>query len=299
MDNKFYIIAENINVMSKSLGPAMKAREAKPIQAMAEKLVANGADYLDINLGPARKAGDELMDWVVKVVHEVADLPLYLDTTNVKAIEAGLKAHKESAGRPVINSISARPERMAALIPLAKEYDAAMVALVLGTEGIPRDENERGENAAMLLAEADAAGIAPENIWVDPIVVPVSSQQNQVQSCTEFVGMLELIAPGTKNTCGLSNVSNGSPEKLRPLLNQTYVCMLRHQGLTGAILDGLDDEIISFVRNKRDNLQKVVSDVMNGETPDYSTMNDEEVMFAKTTKVLLGHSLYSDSWLDL
>ncbi len=295
----FRVIAENINVMSKKIGAAMKARDAKPIQELAEKLKANGADYLDINLGPARKGGEELMEWVVKTVHEVVDLPLYLDTSNIKAIEAGLKAHKESAGKPVINSISARPERMDALIPLAKEYNAGFVALVLGTEGIPRDESERAANAAMLMAQADEAGIPHEDIWIDPIVVPVSSQQQQVASVTVFMQMLPDMAPGYANTCGLSNVSNGSPDNLRALINQTYLLMLKKASLTGAILDGLDTEIIGLARGERGDLEEIVAQVMDGNMPDLGSLDEEKRNFAKTTEVLLNNKLYSDSWLEL
>ena len=91
----FTVVAENINVMSKRLGPAMRGREAKPIQEMAVKLTEAGADYLDLNIGPARKKGEEMMEWVVKTVQEVTDLPLFMDTMNTSAMEAGLKAYKD------------------------------------------------------------------------------------------------------------------------------------------------------------------------------------------------------------
>ncbi len=296
---EFRVVAENINVMSKKIGGAMKAREKKPIQDLAVKLAENGSDILDINLGPARKAGDELMDWVVRTVQEVVDLPLYLDTSNVQAIEAGLKAHKQSVGKAIINSISARPERMDALFPLAKEYNSGLVALVLGTEGIPRDSAERAANAAMLMAQAGELEIPPEDVWIDPIVVPVSSQQQQVASCTEFIGMLPDMAPGYATTCGLSNVSNGSPEELRPILNQCYLMMLKHASLTGAILDGLDTEILGIAKGKRKDLEDLIGGIMDGNEPDMGSLDEEKQKFAKTTKMLLGQTLYSDSWLDL
>ena len=295
----FKVIAENINVMSKKIGTAMKERDPKPIQEMAEELKANGADYLDINLGPARKGGEELMEFVVKTVHEVVDLPLYLDTSNVKAIEAGLKAHKDSAGKPVINSISARPERQEALLPLVKEYKCGFVALLLGTDGIPRDENERGMHVATLMAQAMELGVEPEDVWVDPIVVPVCSQQQQVVSVTTFMQMLPDIAPGYSTTCGLSNVSNGSPEKLRPILNQCYLIMLRKANLTGAILDGLDKEIIDIARGGRADLDELIGGIMDGNVPDLGSLDDEKRDFAKTTQVLMNDKLYSDSWLEL
>jgi 5-methyltetrahydrofolate corrinoid/iron sulfur protein methyltransferase len=217
----------------------------------------------------------------------------------VAAMEAGLKAHKSSAGKAVINSISARPERMEKLWPLAAKYNAGAVALVLGTEGIPRDAAERAANAAMLMAAAADAGISPEDVWIDPIVIPVNSQQQQVGYCTEFIGMLPEMAPGYSNTCGLSNVSNGSPEKLRPLINQCYLMMLKHIGLTSAILDGLDTEILNIARGGRADLEELIGDVMDGKELDMGSLDEEKVHFAKTTKMILGQTLYSDSWLDL
>ncbi len=104
---KIMRIGESINVMSKSLGPAMKGRDPKPIQEMAIKQQQNGAHVLDINIGPARKEGDQLMQWMVKTVEEVSDLPLSLDTTNPVAMEAGLKAVTKA--RPIINSITSEP----------------------------------------------------------------------------------------------------------------------------------------------------------------------------------------------
>ena len=118
------LIGENINVMSNTIGPAMKERNAGPIQELAKAETAAGIDYLDINIGPARKAGDELMEWMVKTVQEVTDLPLFLDTSNVEAMEAGLKVYQNKKGKAVINSIMARPQRIEALMPLAAKYDA-------------------------------------------------------------------------------------------------------------------------------------------------------------------------------
>ena len=105
------LIGESINVMSKTLGPALKDRDAKPIQQMALDELKGGVDYLDLNIGPARRGGDELMEWVVNTVQEVTDKPLSLDTTNMVAMEAGLKACKN---KPLINSISLQPNRLEA-----------------------------------------------------------------------------------------------------------------------------------------------------------------------------------------
>lgn len=288
------LIGESINIMSKTLGPAIKARDPKPIQKMAVAQAEQGMDYLDMNIGPARKAGADLMAWMVKTVQEVVDLPLFLDTTNVEAIEAGLKVHK---GRAVINSISCRPERMEALFPIAKACDASFVGLLLGVEGIPRDAAERGALAADMMANAAEADIPMDRILLDPIVLPVSSQQDQVKGCTEFMSMFKELAPDCKSTCGLSNVSNGTPEELRPILNRTYLTMLMKYGLDSAIVNAFDRDLVAIVRGKRDDLVQLVHRTMDGE--DVEPKTQEEIDYVKTTKVLSGESLYSHSWLKL
>ncbi|MCX5809821.1 MAG: dihydropteroate synthase, partial [Proteobacteria bacterium] len=201
------LIGENLNVISRKIGDALRRRDPVPIKEMALAQAKAGMDIIDINLGPARKEGPELMEWVVTTVQDTVDLPLSLDTTNIEAMEAGLRAHR---GKALINSISARPERIESLMPLAGKYNAGFIGLTLGVEGIPRDANERGFLAAQIIAEAAGYGIPEEDVWFDPIVLPINTQQIQVQGCTEFVMMLADLAPDSKSTCGLSNVSNGA-----------------------------------------------------------------------------------------
>src|SRR3990172_3549991 len=172
-------VGENLNVMVKRIGAAMKDRDPQPIQELAIAEAKAGVDYIDINLGPARKEGAELMAWVVETVQAVVDLPLYLDTINTEAIEAGLKVYQNKKGKAVINSIMARPESMEAKFPLAAKYDAGLVALLWGPSGLPRDAEERGVLSAELIQKAIEFGISHEDVWIDPIVTPVTSPQSQ------------------------------------------------------------------------------------------------------------------------
>jgi 5-methyltetrahydrofolate corrinoid/iron sulfur protein methyltransferase len=293
------VVAENINIMSKYTGTAMREKDPKPIQEWAEKLTEKGADLLDLNLGPARKGGPEMMQWLVKTVQEVTDLPLFLDSTNNDAVEAGLQVYEIKGGRAVINSIMATPERMALQLPLVPKYDCDMVGLMWGPEGIPRDENERTILLDSMMTQAAEIGIELEKIWFDPIVVPVSSQQQELQGCTTFMQWLPDLAAGCKSTCGLSNVSNGSPDELRDILNQVYLCMLKKCGITSAILDGFDEEIVRIAHDESMELETLVGQVMDGEEVDTSGMDKIAVDYVKTAKLLLGHSLYSHSWLEV
>ena len=290
------LIGESINIMSKTIGPALRERNPQPIQELAKAEDKAGMDYLDINIGPARKAGDELMNWVVKVVQEVTDRPLSLDTTNPVAMEAGLKAHQ---GKALINSISLQPDRLEQELRLVTQYNAAMIGLLWGVEGMPRDAGERGILVADLLYQASEAGIPNEDIWVDPIVSPVSVEINQVKSCLEFMSMLQDIAPDCKSTAGLSNISNGTPTELRPCLNRTYLIMLMKYGLYSAIVDPFDTELIQIARGEMPEIVNLVHRVMDGEKLDLASLSQKEMEYVKTVKVLTGESLYSHSWLEI
>jgi cobalamin-dependent methionine synthase I len=289
-------VGENINIMSKTIGPAIKERRADPILEMAKHQEKVGIDYLDLNIGPSRKAGEEVMDWLVKTVQGVVKKPLSLDTTNPAAMEAGLKTHK---GKALINSVSLQPERLEKVLPMAKTYNAHVIGLLWGKEGMPRDANERASLAVDFIYQANSLGIPTEDIWIDPIVSPVSVEINQVLSCLEFMSMLKDIAPEAKSIVGLSNISNGTPDKLRPVLNRTYLIMLMKYGLYSAIVDAYDQELLTITRGGMPEIVNLVHRVMDGEEPDLKTLSPKEVEYVKSTKVLQGKTLYSHSWLEL
>ena len=293
----FIRIGENLNVMSKILGPAMKERNPEPIQDMAKKETEKGVDFIDVNIGPARKGGDEMMAWLVKVIQEVTNTPLALDTTNMEAMEAGLKACKK--GTALINSISLQTSRIEAGLKLAAKYEADCIALLWSDQGMPRDANERAMHIVDFMTKAAELGVPNEKLWVDPIVSPISVEINQVKACVEFMGMLKDIAPGAKSTCGLSNVSNGVPDNLRPWLNITYLVMLMRNGLKSAIVDAFDDTLNGFVDGKKNNIVSIIHRMMDGEKVDIGALNEEEAKYAKSVRVLTGESLFSNSWLDI
>ena len=291
------LIGESLNVISKKIGKAFKERDPKPIQEEALLQKEKGMDFIDINLGPAKKDGHELMPWVVETVQGVVDdIPLALDTSNIDAIEAALKVCKM---KPLINSIMCRPERYERMIPLAAESGADFVALMWGPEGLPRDENERAALGVELIYAANEAGIENERIWVDGIVTPVNIQQPQLISLMEFQGMLQDIAPGVKSTCGLSNISNGPPVNLRGILNQTYMIMLEKYGMVSVIADPEDDMLIDIAKGNRQDIVDLVHSVMDGGESDMGSLSKEMQDFAKTVNVILGKTLYSDSWLQI
>jgi 5-methyltetrahydrofolate corrinoid/iron sulfur protein methyltransferase len=292
------IIGESLNVISRVIGKAFKEKDPRPIIAEAKRQKEKGADWIDINLGPARKGGPELMEFVVKTVQEaIGDSPsLVLDTSNIEAMEAGLAVHK---GKAIMNSIMCRAERYEKMIPLAAKYKANMIALMWGPEGLPRDENERAALAVELLYAANEAGVPNEDIFVDGVVTPLNIQQPQLMSLLAFQGMLQDIAPGAKSTCGLSNASNGVPDNLRPIINQTYMVMMERNGLYSCIADIFDEKLVAIARGERPEVVEVIHKVMDEEDIDMGALSKELQDYAKTAKVLMGQSLFSDSWLEL
>ena len=290
------LVAESVNIMSQTIGPAIRERNAGPVQEMAKAQAERGADYLDINIGPARRNGDEMMEWVVNTVQEVTDLPLSLDTTNPVAMEAGLKASKNPV---LINSISLQPDRLEAELPMVSKYNADMIGLLWGVDGMPRDANERCMHAVDIVYRASELGIEPERIWIDPIASPVSVEINQVKACVEFMTMLADVAPGCKSIVGLSNVSNGTPAELRGMLNRTYMIMLGRYGLYSAIVDVFDEELVKIAKGQMPEIVDVVYKAMDGEITDISSLSKKEAQYVKTVRVLNGESLYSHSWLEI
>lgn len=289
-------VGENINVMSTAAGTAMKERNAAAIREMARREAEQGVDLIDINIGPARKDGRELMPWLVTTIQEAADVRLSLDTTNLEAMEAGIAACRRP---PLMNSISLQTSRFGPGLDLAARTGADCIALLWSDAGMPRDANERAMLLVDFMQKAAGAGVPMERVWVDPIVTPVSVETAQLRACLEFIAMVKEIAPGARTICGLSNVSSGVPPHLRPWLNRTYLIMLMRQGLDAAIVDAFDEVIPAIASGALDAATKLVHRMMDGETVNMASLPEEEVKYAKTVRVLTGQSVFSHSWLDI
>ncbi|NIA05599.1 MAG: dihydropteroate synthase [Proteobacteria bacterium] len=291
-------IAESINIMGKRSGGAMKERIPGPVQEMAREETEAGATYLDLNIGPARKDGTELMPWVVETVQNTVDTPLCLDTTNADAMTAGFQVVKNKT-QAIMNSISAQPERMEKLIPVAAESGCNVIALLWGPDGMPRDSNERAAMAVDLMMALNEAGIPNEKILFDPIGTPITLGSDQIASGLEFMMMLQDIAPGAGSTVGLSNVSNGVAEHLRKYLDRTYLIMLMKYGISTAIVNVYDSELMAICNGERQDLVDMVHGMMDGTDPDPSTLQGTAIEHYKTYKALSGQSIFSESWLEL
>ncbi len=302
------IIGENIHIISPRVKAAIKERNIRFFQDLAVKQVEAGADMLDLNIGPQKKRGHEIMPWLVEGVQKVVDVSLSLDTTNLKAIEAGLKVAKQQC---VVNSVSAEAERLEVVPPLIKKYQAKLIALTMGKGGIPVGADERVTIALeSLIPRAVELDIPMEDLLIDPLVLTVSGCQEYCPECVEAVRTLKVAGdPPPMTNVGLSNVSNAVPREMRPLINRVYCVMLMAAGVDYAIADPLDADLKKFIRivDTRDDsstlgkliltLHDKTAMMENLTLGDVDTDDSEQREIFKTAQILYNDIIYTDSYL--
>jgi len=234
------IVGELINASRKTIAGLIEAQDAEAIKKVALAESEAGADYIDVNAGVfVGKEGDYLT-WLVKTVQEAVDGPCCIDSPDPKAIEKALAVHK---GVAMINSISLEKERYEKLLPVVAGTDLKVVALCMSDEGMPQTANARVEIAEKLINGLVQKNVPLENIYVDPLVQPVSTDG---RFGVEFLEAIQLIVTrfqGVHTMCGLSNISFGLPG--RKYLNTIFATMAISRGLDGLIVDPLDKNMMA------------------------------------------------------
>ncbi len=235
-----FVIGELINGMYKQVGEAIKTQDEQVIQQLAKEQVACGANALDVNTGPAAEDPVRTMKWLVETIQRVVDVPLVLDSTKHQVIEEGLKIATQKA---VINSTTADDDKLETILSLAKQYNAQVIGLTMDKKGIPRDRVERSELALKIVSACMEKGIDLSDLYIDPVVLPVNVAQAQQIEILEAIRDFNLLSdPPPQIVVGLSNVSQGA--KNRNLINRTFLVMAVNNGLSAAILDPLDKEMM-------------------------------------------------------
>jgi len=304
-----YIIAENIHIIAPKVKEAVAERDAGFFQDLAVRLVDAGADAIDLNIGPQKKRGHEILPWLVEVVEQVVDVPLVFDTTNLGAIEAACET--VSKAQPIINSTDARPERLETVPALAKKYNTRLIALTMAEGMIPVSADERVSIALeRLIPHMLEIDFPITDLIIDPLVLTVSGCQEYCPECIEAVRTLKFAGdPPPLTNGGLSNVSNQVPAEMRPLLDRTYMVMLMGAGIDMAIANPLDEKLMEWVRvvETRDEstalnrlLLKLHDRVaaMEELQPEDVDMDDpQQAGIWKTVQVLLNKVIYTDSYL--
>ncbi|MBM4017010.1 MAG: methyltetrahydrofolate cobalamin methyltransferase [Planctomycetes bacterium] len=237
------IIAERINAARKRMAAAFAARDAAALQDEARRQAQAGADYIDVNAALSPDAEYDLMAWAVDAVRAATDKPLAVDSANPAAVRAGLQ--RLPRGSAILNSISGEESRLAAMLPLAAEFQARVIALAMDDSGMPATAADRWRALGKILAATDRAGIPRDRILIDPLVRPVATSPEQAAECLRMIREIRERAGGAGAVVGLSNISFGLPSRRH--LNRTFLAMAAAAGLSAAICDPLEPELMAAV----------------------------------------------------
>ena len=237
------LIGERINAGFKDIGRAVRDKDPRPVQEWARRQAAAGASYLDVNIGAVSKDPQD-MAWLVRVVQEAVPTPISVDSTQPEVLRAGLEALD---GRPaLVNSTTADEGRLSRVVPLAVEFRAALLGVAMDERGSPQDVARRVENGAKIFAAAVEAGLSPDQVFLDPILMPIRFMQDQGPRVLETIREYTVLSdPPPHISVGLSNICSEAKE--RKLLARTFLVMAMAMGLDAAICNVLDDELRAAV----------------------------------------------------
>ena len=302
------LIGENIHVISKIVREALIKRDKNFVLDLIN--AQNKMDYIDLNVGPAKSDLVEVLPWLAKIIQDNSECGISFDTTNSEEMKKGLQSF---SGKTFINSISLDDERIEKIGGLAVEYCSNLIALTLSKEnGIPKDADGRLEIAFNIYEKCLEKGIDNEKLFFDPLILPICVDQSQGIEAINTIKMIkESFDTPVKTVIGLSNISNGCPKDLRPLINRVYASLAFGAGLDTAIIDAKDDELIRILKmlemnspkSQLDKLYVNLSDMISnfGELDDVEFNKDdiEQLKVIKTARILLNNEIYSHSFTQI
>lgn len=301
------LIGENIHIISKSVREALENRDESFVKELIR--TQENMDYIDLNVGPAKGSMSGVLPWLTA---QAEGLNISFDTTNTEEMRAGLEAYTNNAPA-FINSTSKDEPRLEKMTDLAAEFDCNLIALTLSKDtGIPKTSDGRLEIAFEIYEKCMEKGIDSSKIYFDPLILPVSVEQSQAMEAVNTIQMIkESFDPPVKTVIGLSNISNGSPKELRPLINRVFAVLAFGAGLDAAIIDAKDLELVRILRmlenNKPEsttdelyiNLSNMIKDFSDIENISYDKNNEEQSAIIKTVNILTGKKIYSHSFTQI
>lgn len=306
------LISENLHIISKSTKEAVLNKDEQYIRNLLKRQIETNPDWIDLNIGPAKGAFAGTMKWLVDIAQSMTDIPLSLDSTNADEIEVGLSLAKSSANW-LINSTNADEQRLDRVTDIVSQYNCNLIALTMNSElGIPKESDKRLELAFEITSMTESKGILNEKLYFDPLILPVCVDQTQSTEALNTLRMLkESFDPQVMTTIGLSNVSNGCPKELRPLINRVFMVMAIGCGLDSAIVDSFDSELLRVnkiietqeIETSYDRLYLDIYNMMQNfdelDSVNYDKSDVEQVKIFKTAEILLNKKVYSNSYLDI
>jgi 5-methyltetrahydrofolate--homocysteine methyltransferase len=243
-DQRFCLIGERINPTGRKIfQEQLRAGDLSAIERDVKAQVEGGADVLDVNMGVPLTDEPELLATAIRLVQSLTDLPVCIDSSVVEALEAGLSVYE---GRALVNSVTAEDDRLAAILPLVKKHDAAIIALPNDHDEIPMEWEKRLDLVAKIVRVAtEEYGIAKADIVIDPLAMPIGADTGTSKVTLEAMRQIR-DQHGLNMTCGASNVSFGMPD--RHTLGAAWLPMAMTAGLTSAIMDTRTPQIVDAVK---------------------------------------------------
>ncbi len=234
------IIGELLNGMYKEVGKAIVDKDKAIIQKVAKSQLEAGADALDLNCGPVSKDQISDMKWLIESVQEITDKTIVIDSSKPKVIQGAIESARNKV---IINSTTADVDKLEILVPIAKKHNCGLIALSMDKKGIPQNKDQRLELAANIIAFCHDNDFPVNDLFIDPVVMPVNVAQLQLKEIIESIREFKLLCdPSPKTVVGLSNISQGVSN--RSLVNRTFLVMAQEAGLDAAIADPLDKELM-------------------------------------------------------
>ncbi len=304
------LIGENIHIISKSVREALEKRDEDFVKELIR--IQKNMDYIDLNVGPAKNNLSGILPWLSQKVEENSDLKISFDTTNSDEMRAGLETYSKNSDA-FINSTSKDEPRLEKMTDLAAEFGCNLIALTLSKDtGIPKTADGRLEIAFEIYEKCIEKGIDSSKIYFDPLILPVCVDQSQAMEALNTIQMIkQSFDPPVNTVIGLSNISNGCPKELRPLINRVFAVLAFGAGLDSAIIDAKDLELVRVLRmlennspqNEIDNLYiklvEMIRDFSDLESVDYDKNDEEQVKIIKTVNILTGQKIYSHSFTQI
>lgn len=251
------VIGENINATAKSVAEALTRKDEAFIANLAREQADAGADFIDVNASLGKEALRDrtaAMEWLVEVVQKATEKPLTIDSDDPAVIKAALSRYR--GGQPIINSVTAESSRLELIGALAAEHKAGLVALTMGEAGIPETVAARLKACEKIMKYLTGIGMAPEQIYFDPLVLPIAVDSAQAMVTLKTLAEIKSRYPDARTVMGLSNISYGLPN--RKLINRTFLVMAAYAGLDAVIINPLDPKAMSLIK---------VADMLTGQDP--------------------------------
>jgi 5-methyltetrahydrofolate--homocysteine methyltransferase len=239
-----FIIGESINGTIPKVGQAILDRNDTFLRELAKVQYECGANFLDVNAGVASGNEEEDLPWLVEVVQKEVPIPLMLDSANPEALKAALSFYKNSEP-PILNSISGEEEKWNKLFPLLVDKKCKIVVLLMDDQGIPKTIEERIVIARRLFQRLIEAGLPPDHIYFDILVLSVAVEPDAALINLETIKAIQSNFPDSHTICGVSNVSMGLPG--RRLINKTFLTMAIYAGLDTLLIDVRDQALLSSI----------------------------------------------------